>query len=309
MVADAKALGFDGVVLDDVNDGGQMQGHLSGATIASYPSPDQWTQATTSFMAYVGPALQAQVLLVLPNIAIADWWTSGGVGIWDTWLSYSSGAIQEYYSKWSRDSQAWFTDDGNWHNDWSYRQAFLKRTQAAGKIFMGITYAPANDTRSMRYARASFLSDWSGGPSALIYEPTNPEAQDPYADDWTQDIGTPLAPRFKVGVVWQRNYTSGIVLVNPSPSSAQTVSLGATYIGPDGSRVSSVTVPATDAIILRVAAGGLRLRLRRLHLRLRLHHLLRLRRLRRHHLRLRRPRLRLRRRGTRRARRAWRERR
>ena len=30
----------------------------------------------------------------------------------------------------------WFTDDGDAHNDWSYRQAFLKRTQAAGKVYL-----------------------------------------------------------------------------------------------------------------------------------------------------------------------------
>ena len=55
-------------------------------------------------------------------------------------MSYSSGAVQEYYSKGSHDSGGWFTDDGGWHNDWSYRQAFFQRTQAAGKIFLGITY-------------------------------------------------------------------------------------------------------------------------------------------------------------------------
>ncbi len=45
----------------------------------------------------------------------------------------------------------------------------------------------------MRYARASFLADWNGGRSALAFEPTTPEQQDPYHADWTTDLGAPLA--------------------------------------------------------------------------------------------------------------------
>jgi hypothetical protein len=54
-----------------------------------------------------------------------------------------------------------------------------------------------SDVRSMTYARGNFLLDWDGGPSALIFEPSNPEAQDPFSASWTQDIGTPLAARYQ----------------------------------------------------------------------------------------------------------------
>ncbi len=253
VAAEAKRLGFDGVVLDDANQ--SEAGHLCGRTIAKYPTQTDYTAATGSFLSTVAKGLQAQGLLALPNIMIADYWTANGRAVWDAWVSYSSGAVQEYFTKWSRESTAWFTDDGQSHNDWSARQAFLARTEAAGKIYLGITYAPSGDDRSMRYARASFLSDWSGGPSALAYEPTTPEAQDPYAAGWTMEIGTPLGPRYKVGVAWRRDYTGGAVIVNPSPSTQQSVSLGASYLAADGSTVSSVTVPATDALILRATTS------------------------------------------------------
>jgi Hypothetical glycosyl hydrolase family 15 len=252
---DAKALGFDGVYLDDVNDGGQMHWHLGTKTMAKYPTVDSWTRATTSFMARVGPELKAAGLLVLPNIAISDWWKTSGLSTWDTWVSYSSGGVQQYYTKWGSGSSQWFTDDGGWHNNWSYRQAFLQHTQAAGKIFLGSTFAPADDFHSMRYARASFLADWDGGRSALIFQPTYPDAQDPYSPVWTADIGTPLGPRYKVGVAWRRDYTGGTTIVNPSPTSAQTIALGRTYTTSGGSAVSSVTVGATDGIILSAAAS------------------------------------------------------
>jgi len=201
--AEATRLGFDGVVLDDANESESY--HLCGRTMASYPTESSYTQATDSFLSNVARGLQGRGLMAIPNIYLVDWWSTSGLSLWDRWVSYSSGAIQEYFTKWSRDSTGWFTDDGGAHNDWSYRQAFLKRTQAAGKVYLGVFSAPADDLHSQRYARASFLADWSGGQSALIYQPSYPEAQDPYSTTWTADIGTPLAPRYKVGVAWRRD--------------------------------------------------------------------------------------------------------
>jgi hypothetical protein len=249
VIASAKAGGFDGVVMDDVNE--SAAGHLCGRTIARYPTEADYTAATTSFVSAVAPELRSSGLLAVPNIAIEDWWTPHGYALWDKWLSYASGAVQEYYSKWRHDSGAWFSDDGKWHNDWSSRQKFLARTESAGKFFIGITYAPAGDLRSMRYARASFLLDWDGGPSALAFEPTNPEAQDPYSSEWATDVGTPTSTRFRVGVAWRRNYSGGTVVLNPSPSVTQRVDLGATFLLPDGRSVTSVTLSPVSALVLR----------------------------------------------------------
>jgi hypothetical protein len=250
-VADAKKYGFDGVMLDDVVE--SMDNHLCGKGIAKYPTDADWARATSSFMAAVGPGLKSQGLLAFPNVTIKDYWTSTGLAHWDTWLSYSSGAVQEYYTKWSKSSSSWFTDDGGWHNDWSYRQAYLRRTQAAGKPYIGITYGPKSDAHSQRYARGSFLLDWDGGPSSLIYEPSDPEAQDPYNSIWTTSLGAPLGSRYQAGVAWRRNYAGGTVVVNPSTGPV-TVSLGGTFAQSDGTLVSSVTVPSADAAVLVNAA-------------------------------------------------------
>ena len=192
VLADLRSAPWDGVMLDDVNQSETW--HLCGRTIARYPTADAYTAATESFLAHVGPALRAAGFMAMPNIALDDWWTQNGLARWDRWVSYSSGAVQEYFSKWGRDDSRWLTDDGT-HDDWSGRQALFARTEAAGKTFVGVTYAPSGDVRSMRYARASFLLDWNGGPSALAFEPTTPEAQDPYFEDWTTDVGAPTGAR------------------------------------------------------------------------------------------------------------------
>jgi hypothetical protein len=251
VLADLRSAPWDGVMLDDVNQSETW--HLCGRTIARYPTAAQYAAATESFLAKVGPGLRAAGYLALPNVALDDWWTQDGLARWDRWVSYTSGAIQEYYSKWGHDTGRWLTDDGT-HDDWSGRQALFARTQAAGKVFVGITYAPSDDARSMRYARASFLLDWQGGSSALVFEPTTPEAQDPYFTAWTTDLGAPTGTRVKVGVAWKRAFSGGVVVLNPSPSSAQSVDLGGSYVLPDGSTGSSVTVGPTDAVLLRTAS-------------------------------------------------------
>jgi Hypothetical glycosyl hydrolase family 15 len=248
VAADAKARGFDGVFLDDVNQDSSY--HLCGRTIAKYPAGSNFTAAMTSFMAKVGPALKSKGLLVLPNIWIGNYWQQGGLDLWDAWVSYSSGGVLEHFTKWGGDSSGWLTDDGGYHNDWSARQEFQRRTQAAGKIFIGLTYAPAADERSQRFARGSFLLDWNGGPSALAFEPTDPEQQDPYRATWTADLGAPLGARVKVGASWRRDFAGGVVVVNPS-TSQQTISLGGTYSLPGGTSVTSVTLKSADAAILR----------------------------------------------------------
>jgi Hypothetical glycosyl hydrolase family 15 len=250
VLADLRSAPWDGVMLDDVNQSETW--HLCGRTIARYPTAGAYTAATESFLSRVGPALRGAGYMAMPNIALDDWWSQDGLSRWDRWVSYSSGAIQEYFSKWGHGTGRWLTDDGM-HNDWSGRQALFSRTQAAGKPFVGVTYGPSDDVRSMRYARASFLLDWNGGSSALVFEPTTPEAQDPYFADWTTEIGAPTGARVRVGVAWKRVFANGIVVLDPSPSTPQTVNLGGNYVLPDGTTGSTVTVRPTEAVVLRAA--------------------------------------------------------
>jgi hypothetical protein len=241
--------GWDGVMLDDTNT--DMGWHLHGRTIARYPTAAAWRAATRSMLATVGPALQSAGFLAIPNLS-APWASDyDAQATWSDWLQFTSGALQEYYSKWGTDSSGWFAG-----NDWTYRQKFQSLTEQTGKIFIGLTYAPKVDTRSMTWARANFLLfDDPANGGALIFEPTGPEAQDPYASSWTADVGSPVGARFQVGSAWRRNFTGGAVVVNPT-SSTVTVDLGASYVDATGAVVQSVTLGATSGAILRSAAGA-----------------------------------------------------
>ncbi|HEX2044488.1 MAG TPA: putative glycoside hydrolase [Gaiellaceae bacterium] len=239
VASELRGKGWDGVMLDDTNYSPAW--HLAGRTLAKYPGDAQYAAATRSFLARVGPPLMADGFLVLPNVYTV--WPSGH-DVWRDWIQFTSGAVQEYWTKWGEDASQHFTGA-----DWSYRREFLRITQQAGKVYLGITYAPLDDVRSMRYARASFLLDWNGGRSALVFEPS-PGGQDPYSQEWTADVGMPLGRAYQAGRVWRRDFETGVVLVNPSTSTAS-IALGGTFYTPNGTAVTSVSLRPASGLVLR----------------------------------------------------------
>jgi hypothetical protein len=253
VLTDLRSGGWDGVLLDDTN--ADMGWHLHGRTIARYPTSASWRAATRSMLATVGPALRGSGFLAIPNFSTP--WASDydAQATWSDWIQFTSGAMQEYYSKWGSASSGWFAG-----NDWTFRQRFQALTEQAGKIFLGVTYAPKGDERSMAWARANFLlQDEPRNGGALIFQATDPEAQDPYSVGWTADVGAPVGARFQVGSAWRRNFTGGTVVVNPTSSTVR-VELGARYTTTGGSTTRSVTLAPTSGAILRTAESSAKLR-------------------------------------------------
>ena len=249
VLADVHAGGWDGVFMDDTD--ADMGWHLSGRTMAKYPTTASWRAATRSMLASVGPALTSAGVLAIPNLSTP--WASNydSQATWQDWIQFTSGAAQEYYSKWSTTSSGWFSG-----SDWTYRQQFQAITEQAGKIFLGITYAPKADTHSETWARANFLLfDQPSNHGALMFEASDPEAQDPYTASWTADVGTPVGARFQVGSAWRRNFTDGTVLVNPTGATV-TVPLERSYDRDDGSSTTSVTLGPTSGAVLRSSSAA-----------------------------------------------------
>jgi Hypothetical glycosyl hydrolase family 15 len=240
VITDATAHGWDGVFGDDQNL--QPFGDLP---FDEYPNQSSYQAAARSFLANVGPKILAAGLLFIPNIQHDG--SQLTESVWKDWIQFTSGGNLEHYAKWGEDNSLWLSG-----SDWNAEQTFERDTEAAGKIFMGMSYAPTSDVRSMRYARASFLLDWNGGPSALVFVP-NPYINDPWSPEWTVDIGMPVGSRYQVGSAYRRDYTGGTVVVNPS-SASQQVNLGGTYLMPDSSSVTSVTLTAMTGLVLRSPA-------------------------------------------------------
>jgi len=241
VAAELRAQGWDGVVIDNAM--ADPQWYLAGRTIAKYPTKDEYRDATRSFLARVGPGLTSRGFLVLPNIS--DPTTS----LWNDWIQFTSGANFEHWTKWSGAAAGSGYIDGDY---WLMHADMLKATQDQGKIFLAnTTSTTTTDTHTMRYARASFLLWWNGGPSALAF---SVNATDPWSPEWTIDIGQPAGPAYQTNGTWRRDYTGGTVIANPSKTTSSTTTLETTYQTPEGTSTTQITLQPTSGIILRSVA-------------------------------------------------------
>jgi uncharacterized membrane protein YgcG len=127
--------------------------------------------------------------------------------------------------------------------------------QAAGHgVIVNVDAPGTNVEQWRRYLTASYLL----GNNGAAWLEFGPDAQTAPFDSpsplYATPIGTPLQTGGRVSDyakngVYQRAYSNGLVLVNPSSSSV-TVDLGGTYTNESGSAVTSVTLSAWSGAIL-----------------------------------------------------------
>ena len=243
--------GVKGVFVDDVI---YDLKPLAGVEAAKYPTQSQWAAAQLSFVQYVGNALRSHGYYVLVNASgyipgdsnsdngtnTVNWWKQVG--------PYVSGMMNEYFQETSNGTNTLRATGSSWTQNWDGWQRLVTTAQSMGKDFVGLTYGGGANTNAMMYGKASFLLDWNGGGSVLMYAPM--DSSDPWNSSWTSSIGTPAAAKQQVGSGWLRYYTQGVALVNPSAVSSQTFALSGTYTTPSGTTTSSVTLAPTTAMIL-----------------------------------------------------------
>jgi hypothetical protein len=123
-----------------------------------------------------------------------------------------------------------------------------------GKDFYASGTGALTDTGKAAYLRASFLLAWKPGRGAFLYTDDNTGKGDPWRLVATPDIGQPLGPRRRIGVGFRRTFTSGVAVVNPSPSQSQTFGFQRKYLMPDGKTTRSITLPPTSGLVLRRAS-------------------------------------------------------
>ena len=206
----------DGVFIDDVL---ATPVGLNGSFPARYPTQQQWEDATLSFIATVGAALRAKGYYVLVNAAayIPDDAASNTgenyAAFYKRLAPHVDGIMNEYWMQNPVDVAQMRSLGSNWYEYWDGWQALVSVTQAAGVDFFGLTYGSGNDTRAMRYGRASFLLDWNGRGGAFMWDMT--DRDDPYHPVAVKQLGLPVRPKFeRMPGVWQRRYERGIVILN-----------------------------------------------------------------------------------------------
>ena len=242
VVADVQRYGADGVMIDDVNTG--YGTHLPiGTTLPKYPTGSAWATAQEAFLAAVTARLHDAGVESLANISQPS--SPESARHWHRWLGYLDGVVYEYWTKYGIDS----TVRPETGDAWQRQLRRADEVARANKLFVPVTYGGMSDVQAQRYARASFLLTWNGGPAAQTWVPDQP------ADPWLRidrlDIGRPTAPRHHVApFVYVRHFTGGVVAVNGG-ATLVTVHLHDHYVDDRGKPISAVELGPTSAVILR----------------------------------------------------------
>jgi hypothetical protein len=242
VIAKLDAGPWDGVFLDDVNP--TIAYHYCVSCVAKYPSDATYSAAMGSFVAAVGPQIQAAGKLAVANIGS---WSGFGSTV-DPWLQSLSGAMDEQFLKWGTTAGAGYAAPATWRTQLQE----LALTQSEHKLFLGVTHSAAGDEQAALYGYATELLAGEGDASfSLAADYTNAT----WFPEYDYALGAPTgAYSVTSSGVYQRTFADGLALVNPTGSS-QTVTLGGSYSGSGLSHVSTVTMAPQSGLVLMPDAG------------------------------------------------------
>jgi putative glycosyl hydrolase-like family 15 (GHL15) protein len=233
----AKAGGFDGVFLDDAN--ASLRWIIPrGTTSAAYPTPQRWQSAVYSFLSNVGPQLHRAGLLAVANIG----GSTTTPGLWQKWNGPIDGAMEESFTNGGvgPDSIA----NGEWtpklsHALWSERNDKISLDHAVTATRAGARYALAT---MLLVAGGANLFSASADYSREVWWPEYATAN---------SLGRPLGGyRVLRDGVYRRDFTNGVVLVNPGSRPVPRIRLGATYSGSRLHKVTAVSLGRTSGLVL-----------------------------------------------------------
>lgn len=162
-------------------------------------------------------------------------------------VSTLDGAMAEVFVRGPQDSVTRFRSEAQWKAEID----MIRDVEAQGKAAMTVTKiwtpaTPAQVNQWHRYTVATFLLG-TNGRSMMCFlrdkSTTSTLMDHPYN---RVDIGSATADYAKVGATYQRPYTNGLVIANPT-SSPVTVPLTGSFTTMDGARVTgSIVIPAHD---------------------------------------------------------------
>lgn len=232
----AKKYGFDGVFFDLVD--GEPSLDVDGIGLPAYPSRGSWEDAMNSALAYLGPALRAQGLLVFGNVSGAD-----STARWEQWVAHLDGVEEE----------SWTDGDSGLEQQipfWATKITELTWAMDNDKYEFVHSYNKGEAANT--FGLAAMLLAANGRAS---YSTTNGGTDDEYwfpEYDAARDLGAPAGPsRVLADGVYERAFARGIVLVNPTARHIPAFWLGGgTYSGSGLTGVRSMALAPTSAVIL-----------------------------------------------------------
>ncbi len=244
--------GYDGCFLDVLGTSGLNPSSVTGLPIdprtGAVWTQHDWMEATSAIGASVRAAIAPRPIMAnglgfgvpyfdpaAPRERLLD-----GVGT----------AMAEVFVREPRSAVNFYRNEVTWKKDVDMvadAVARGSRIVVTTKVWSTATAAQIDTWH--RYALATFLLGYAPGKAFFTFRSDHLHSTpSPY---WDVPIGTPSGPYSKAGAVYRRVFSNGLVLVNPTTSSA-TVALSEPYRNLGGTLVTSVTLaPHTGQILTR----------------------------------------------------------
>lgn len=236
----AKQYGFDGVFFDGI--AASLKWDVpAGTTVPEYPTDTAWQAASSSFANYAVQALHSSGLFAFGNLC----GTTITAGLWQQWASIFDGSMEESWTDAGQGlaQQVWA---------WPQKLADVAWSEAHGKYTILHSY---NGTQAGNtYGLASMMLVGAGRTSYATSN-TNYTNNEAWYSAYTtaQSLGAPAGAYTRLSNgVYERTFSNGIVLVNPTSQSKARFSLGTgLYSGSGLTNVRSVAMGATSGLILQ----------------------------------------------------------
>jgi hypothetical protein len=241
--------GYDGCYLDLLGLAPLSTPFVSGVPIDPLTNKpyttSEWLAATGALAASVRAAVHPH-LLYGNGLSNGSLFFSKGT---DQLVNDLDGGIAEAWLRGSKTPENMYPNEATWNQN----VAMLAYLEGQGKPLLTLTklWAPATPSQAVQwfqYTLASFLLG-SGGLSSFFFSAGYSVSRTTPCYWCYLPIGSPLGPYAKVGGVYQRQFSTGKVLVNPTPARV-TVQLGGTYKDAYGHRMTSVTMTPNTGLIL-----------------------------------------------------------
>jgi hypothetical protein len=238
------AAGYDGCMLDMLGDAPTQPGYLTSlpvnpATHRPYTG-DEWLSASSQLGAAVGHA-------VYPKLVAGN-----GLGSGIRYFNPAAPSSQLYNGIRAAIGEAWLRAPGApaerfpTEAVWKANVDALVNAGQRGDALVALTKTWGGGTQAQinawhLFSLASFLLG-TNGTAYYEFSPSNSEAGIMFDSPWEHvNVGLPTSSYAKVGNVYQRTFSQGLALVNPTTSTSR-VTLSRPMCDIDGVRQSAVTL-------------------------------------------------------------------
>jgi len=244
---DATSKGWDGVFMDCAFV--DIKNYWAPNGILTYAADSAFNTSMENFISGCYAQFQAAGKLLVPNSLDCVYHE----GCWETRLAHCYGGLEEGFvniCQWNPE-RIWREEER-----WERQISALEHTGEQNKLYFAMAQNRGLNRQDTLYNVASYLMGKKNDKAFFCNEGVDGNVYSNFVTDYTTfkdiytaPIGSPTGTRYKQDNLWQRNYTDGKVLVNPTYNS-YTASLDKKYKKLDGIVVTSVTLKGHEGIIL-----------------------------------------------------------